>query len=175
MLCVLFLGGITLSGSAQNRSIILEKAEWNKVIAKAKEENKLLFVDCNAVWCGPCKKLVKEVFSVDSVADFFNQHFVSVSYDIEKDPKPTFKGMPNISFVPLLLFVDPETTEVKHVSGTTDAAGLMQLGKDVVGGSGTLSDLETRYKAGDRSEELILALLDLYKENSMSQKYNELL
>lgn len=55
---------------AQDRSIRLEKADWQRVIAKAKEENKLLFIDCNAVWCNPCKALVKDVFSRNVVADF---------------------------------------------------------------------------------------------------------
>lgn len=173
--CVLLWGGISLCASAQNRNIHLEKPGWEKVMDKAKAENKMVFVDCNAVWCAPCKKLVKEVFSVDSIADFFNEHFVSVSYDIEKDPKPTFKGMPDIAFVPLLIFVDPKTNEVKHVSGGPDAPGLMKMGKDVLRGTGTLADMEARYNAGERSEELIIRFLDLLKDNRMNEKYSAVL
>ena len=113
---------------AQDRSIRLEKADWQRVIAKAKEENKLLFIDCNAVWCNPCKALVKDVFSRNVVADFYNENFVSVSYDIERDKSPEFLDMPKISSIPLLLFVNPSTLKIVHgFLGGIDESGMLAL------------------------------------------------
>ena len=34
---------------------------WQEVLQKAKAENKYIFVDCYATWCGPCKAMDKEV------------------------------------------------------------------------------------------------------------------
>jgi thiol:disulfide interchange protein len=34
---------------------------WEQVKEKAKAENKYIFVDCYATWCGPCKAMDKEV------------------------------------------------------------------------------------------------------------------
>jgi len=51
---------------------------WVKVKAKAKAENKYIFVDVFATWCGPCKRMDKEVYSNDSVGNIMNGKFISV-------------------------------------------------------------------------------------------------
>ena len=38
---------------AQDRSIRFEEGSYQEVLAKAKKENKLLFIDCYTSWCGP--------------------------------------------------------------------------------------------------------------------------
>ena len=79
---LLFWG--TFSVNAQNRSIRFLDDNWNIVLKKAERTGKLIFVDCYTSWCGPCQTLAKEVFTLDSVADFFNRHFLCVKLDIEK-------------------------------------------------------------------------------------------
>ncbi len=56
---------------------------WEKVVAKAKAENKLIFVDCYTTWCGPCKKLDAEVFPNPEVGEFFNKHFVNLKVQMD--------------------------------------------------------------------------------------------
>ncbi len=149
---------------AQDRSIRLEKADWQRVIAKAKEENKLLFIDCNAVWCNPCKTLVKDVFSRNVVADFYNENFVSVSYDIEKDKSPEFLDMPKISSIPLLLFVNPSTLKIVHgFLGGIDESGMLELGREALDGKRNLAGMRERYQAGERGEALLIPYLRLLK------------
>ncbi len=149
---------------AQERSIRLEKADWQRVIAKAKEENKLLFIDCNAEWCNPCKALVKDVFSRNAVADFYNENFVSVSYDIEKDKSPEFFDMPKISSIPLLLFVNPITLKIVHgFQGGTDESGMLNLGQKALDGEWNLAGMRERYQAGERGEALLIPYLGLLK------------
>ena len=53
------------------------EGDWKKVLAKAKAEKKLIFVDAYATWCGPCKKLQKEVFPDAAVGSFFNKNFIN--------------------------------------------------------------------------------------------------
>lgn len=67
------VAGVLFGAEAQNRSISFEQTkEWKKIVKKAKKEKKLIFVDCYTSWCGPCKMLAKDVFTRDTVADFFN-------------------------------------------------------------------------------------------------------
>ena len=42
---------------------------WEQVLTKAKTENKFIFVDCYATWCGPCKVMDKDVYPNDTVGD----------------------------------------------------------------------------------------------------------
>jgi thiol:disulfide interchange protein len=87
---VLFAAILLCTGNmvAQNRSITFESATFDQSLAKAKQENKLVFVDCMTSWCGPCKQMDKFVFTKDSVADFFNSRFVNLQIDMEKGEGP---------------------------------------------------------------------------------------
>jgi thioredoxin-related protein len=72
----------------QDQGIQFEKdLTWDQVLAKAKAENKHVFVDCYATWCGPCKAMDKNIYPVPEVGDYFNQHFVSVKIQMDKTPK----------------------------------------------------------------------------------------
>lgn len=84
---LVFLLWISIGGGviAQNRSIRFEPKDWKKAVEKARKENKLIFLDCHTSWCGPCKNLAANIFTKDAVADFYNQNFINVDMDMEKD------------------------------------------------------------------------------------------
>ena len=47
-----------LNALAQTQGIMFEPTRsWKKIVEKARSENKLIFVDCYADWCGPCKMM----------------------------------------------------------------------------------------------------------------------
>jgi len=60
---------------------------WAQVKENAKKENKYIFLDCFTTWCGPCKMMDNQVYSNDSVGDYFNQHFISVKVQMDKTKK----------------------------------------------------------------------------------------
>lgn len=60
---------------------------WLQILKKAKEENKYIFVDCYTTWCSPCRTMDREVYTNDSVADFFNEKFISVKMQMDKTEK----------------------------------------------------------------------------------------
>ncbi|MBO9573744.1 MAG: DUF255 domain-containing protein, partial [Chitinophagaceae bacterium] len=59
---------------------------WEQVKQKAKQENKYIFLDIFATWCGPCKEMDKRVYVNDSVGDFFNNQFLSVKVQTDQTP-----------------------------------------------------------------------------------------
>jgi thioredoxin-related protein len=56
---------------------------WEQVKAKAKAENKYIFVDCYASWCGPCKAMDKDVYPSEKVGNYMNQHFISLKVQMD--------------------------------------------------------------------------------------------
>jgi thioredoxin-related protein len=71
-------------GSSQERGIRFEQnLSWREVLAKAKTENKYIFLDCYATWCGPCKMMDQNVYLNDTVADFFREKFISVKIQVD--------------------------------------------------------------------------------------------
>jgi thiol-disulfide isomerase/thioredoxin len=55
-----------------------------QVQAEAKAENKYIFIDCYATWCGPCKYMVQNIFPNPELGQFVNEHFVSVSVQMDR-------------------------------------------------------------------------------------------
>lgn len=60
---------------------------WEQVKEKAKKENKYIFIDAFATWCGPCKQMDRDVYSNDSVGAVLNEHFISVRVQMDKTNK----------------------------------------------------------------------------------------
>jgi thiol:disulfide interchange protein len=63
--------------------IKFESGTWSQIKAKAKAENKLIFLDAYTTWCGPCKWMARNVFTNDTVAQFYNATFVNAKIDME--------------------------------------------------------------------------------------------
>ena len=85
-LVLVALIAFTLQSFAQEGTTGIQffQGTFNEALVKAKQENKVLFVDFYAVWCVPCKKMAKTVFTQEEVGKFFNEHFVSIQLDAEK-------------------------------------------------------------------------------------------
>lgn len=65
----------------------IEGLTWQQVKEKAKAENKYIFMDVYATWCGPCKLMDKEVYSNDTLGGYFDQHFISVKVQTDQTKK----------------------------------------------------------------------------------------
>jgi thiol-disulfide isomerase/thioredoxin len=164
----LFLIAISLhilafAATAQNRSIAFEETKvWMEIVEKAKKENKLIFVDCYTDWCGPCKLLASGVFTLDNVADFFNANFVNAKFEMEKDAD----GIANkaawaVNAYPTLLFIDPASGDVVHrLVGAGQPDWLIEGAKVAMNPAINLGSMTTRYVAGERSPEFMVAYLN---------------
>jgi thiol-disulfide isomerase/thioredoxin len=87
---LLMFPGLLLSSTvtAQERGVHFEHAlSWAQVQAKAKAENKYIFVDCFTTWCGPCKHMRTVIFPQAEMGDFFNDKFVSVEVQLDTTSK----------------------------------------------------------------------------------------
>ena len=82
VLSIVILCGFSISLLAQG--IQFREGSWKEILEIAKKENKLVFVDNYTSWCGPCKKMVSEVFPLKEVGDFYNANFICYKLDCEK-------------------------------------------------------------------------------------------
>ena len=81
-LTTLFLFFFLLSFAQE--SINFENSTFKEILAKAKREKKLVFMDAYASWCGPCKLMEKNIFPLPAVRAYYNANFINARFDMEK-------------------------------------------------------------------------------------------
>lgn len=129
ILTVLLFVGFASIASAQS-GIDFESKAWKEVVAKAKTENKLIFMDAYTSWCGPCKLLQKKVFPDATLGSYFNENFINFKVDMEKGEGPVLASKYPVRGYPTLLFIDPNTEKiVQSVLGYRSADQLLNIGK----------------------------------------------
>lgn len=140
------------------QGIQFEKGNWKSILKKAKKENKLVFVDAYAAWCGPCKQMDRKVFSDKKAGDYFNATFVNAKIDMEKGEGVKLAKDFEVMAYPTLLFVN-SAGEIVHWSvGYHNTGQLLDLAKAALDPSKNISSIEAQYADGDRSPELLYNL-----------------
>ena len=79
---------------------------WKEILSQAKKENKLVFIDVYTSWCGPCKKMVAEVFQRKEIGTLFNASFVNYKIDAEKGEGIEIAKKFGVRSFPTYLFVN---------------------------------------------------------------------
>lgn len=153
----------TAAGFSQQEAGIhfIEGEKWNEVLKMAQEQNKYIFMDCYTSWCGPCKALSKDIFTLEEVGDFFNARFVNVKYDMEKGEGKELKKLyeNNIIGYPTLLLIDKDGKVVHQMAGFQQASELIAGMKAGMEGRSLFAYRE-RYVAGQRDLNFIKAYVN---------------
>jgi thiol-disulfide isomerase/thioredoxin len=129
---------------------------WEEAKEKASEEEKLIFVDAFAKWCGPCKRMAKNVFTNPSVGEFFNANFISMKIDMEEGMGLSFGRDYPVSAYPTLFFMDEDGEVLKKQVGAMQAKELIQLAQMIVRNFDRSGDYALLYEEGNRDYDLVL-------------------
>lgn len=153
------------------QGIEFEHGTFAEALAKAKKENKMVFMDCYTTWCGPCKMLAKNIFPQKEVGDYFNAHFVNVKMDMEKGEGIELQKKYGVKAYPTLLFMDANGKVLHTKVGGSDAAGLIEDAKIAGDPSRQIGTLEKKYAEGNRDPKFVAqyikALYAAYKKEEM--------
>ncbi|HCE85197.1 MAG TPA: hypothetical protein DEO99_03495, partial [Bacteroidetes bacterium] len=85
MRIVSFLLTFFVCASLTSQGISFFEGSFDAAKELAAKEGKLIFMDSYAKWCGPCKRMARDVFTVEEVGDFFNANFVNLKMDMETE------------------------------------------------------------------------------------------
>jgi len=106
--------------------------DWDLALQKAQSQNKLVFIDIYATWCGPCKLLKQYTFTDSAVGDFFNKNFINVSIDGEKGVGPQLAQQFAIEGYPTLVVTDVTGKPVLLTAGYVPVDFLLQFANEAV-------------------------------------------
>ena len=173
-ICILFTFPLLAQHGVNFRDLSYEQA-----LEQAKLENKLLFIDCYTEWCGPCKKMMNEVFPQKAAGDFFNPRFVSVKFDMEKGEGKELSKKFGVHAYPTFLIVRTDGTVQHKLTGSSDLEGFIERVQKGLEEENTLPYQHQLYAKGEMSKQQLLAYKECLSEANDKEKaaqiYNELL
>ncbi len=106
------------------------KGTWSEAIAKAKKENKPVFLDVYAAWCGPCKLLKRQTFVDKDVVKFYNENFINISLDGEKSDGAILAQKYQIPGYPTLIILDNKENPLYATAGFMQPKDFLKFGKE---------------------------------------------
>ncbi len=149
----IFLFSISFSNYAQGIEFV--KVKWQEALEMAKEQDKLMFVDSYAEWCGPCKRMAKHEFVKSDVGEIYNENFINLKLDMESKNGRTFDSKYPVSAYPTMFFLDGEGNVVKKIKGGQKGDQLIAMAKQAIKGYDTSGKYKEKYDNGDRSYDVV--------------------
>lgn len=136
---------------------------WSAVKAKAKAENKFIFMDCFTTWCGPCRYMSSSIFPTAEAGNFMNDKFISIKVQLDTTDndneyvKSWYKdghdiaAKYNIRAYPTYLVFDANGNAVHRFVGSTQtAAEFVEKAKDALDPNKQYYVLLKQYKEGKK-------------------------
>lgn len=105
-----------------NRGIEFYHGTWDEALAKAKAENKLIFIDFYTKWCGPCLAMAEDVFTQSFIGAFYNSNFVNLKIDAENGEGVELAKRFGVNSYPTYAFLDPVAGKAVHNSKSRQSA-----------------------------------------------------
>ncbi|MBQ9284702.1 MAG: thioredoxin family protein [Bacteroidaceae bacterium] len=168
MMCMMTTAVMMAQGVAfEPEGTTLEQAS-----AKAKAENKLIFLDCYTQWCGPCKKMSKEVFPQEKVGEFMNPKFVSIKIDMESEYGAPLAKKLQIQAYPTFVIFNANAQEISRFLGYHATDAFIDVVKEK-SADNTSSSLEQRWKNGDRDPQFLMEYLQTLTASYKGDEAND--
>ncbi len=151
---------ITLFSFAQDE-IQFQDIPFKDLVAKAKKENKLVFIDAYAVWCGPCKMMEKNIFNKKSVGDFYNKNFVNARIDMEKGEGREIAQKFGVRSYPTYLFLNGDGELVSQNYGYMEEGMFLAMAQDINAPGNKKGSLKERFAKGEKDREFLINIMKL--------------
>jgi thiol:disulfide interchange protein len=117
-----------ISTNVSPKQINFKSITFAKALDEAKSTGKIIFIDAYTDWCGPCKVMSKNVFTNPDVAKVFNDKFINLKIEMEKNSDgPEIARLYKVSAYPTLIFVDGSGRAVKKAIGYKSAEELIAI------------------------------------------------
>ncbi|WP_270488370.1 thioredoxin family protein [Butyricimonas synergistica] len=152
VICIVFMS-VVFVGRAQE-GVKFEDLTFEQALEKAKEEKKLVFMDCYTQWCGACKVMLNTVFREKAAGEFFNSRFICLKRDMEAGEGVGLAKRYGVKGFPTFLLIRPDGTEQHRI----------------LGGSSDLGDFIAWVKTGAKKETSLDYLTKLYASGKMKKK-----
>ena len=161
------LSAITMM--AQGIAFEPEGTTLEQASAKAKAQNKLIFLDCYTQWCGPCKKMAREIFPMAEVGAFMNPKFISIKIDMESEYGAPLAKKLQITAYPTFIIFNADAKEIGRFLGGSPADEFMKRVEEKSQDNSS-SQLQARWQSGDRDPQFLMEYLNTLNASYKSEE-----
>ena len=162
------IAAFSLIATCADAAVRWSDETYEQILARAKQENRYVFVDFFATWCGPCKRMDEKTFTDAKVQDLLNS-MIAADWDAEKDPHVAVAKQYKVSAYPTLLVIGPDGKEVDRYLGYMDPADFIKTIDGYRNGVGTIAALEQQLKAKPEDVELLYQVGTKHAEAGRSE------
>lgn len=145
---------------------------FKDAVAKAKQTNKLVFLDCYTSWCGPCKMMSNTVFPQEKVGAYMNPHFVNIKIDMEKGEGVELAKRLQISAYPTFIIFNGDGNEIGRFLGGCDADAFIKK-VEQASTDNSSAEMDKRFADGERDPEFLTEYLQMLSKSRKRDQCNE--
>ena len=164
LMASLLIGLCTLPAAAQTD---FRHISFDEALQAAKKEKKHVFIDFYTDWCGPCKRMSREVFPQKSVGDFMNARFVCLKLNAEKEGVELAKKY-GVKAYPTYYVIDAQGKQLMTASGSMPPDDFIAKIESGLNPDHSPERMKQLYAEGKRTPDLInnyaLYLMEQRKE-----------
>ncbi len=166
-LFLLFLAAALVLPS-MGQGVVFQELTIEQAVAKAKAENKYVFVDVYTDWCGPCRMMEAQVFPMKEMGDYFNPKFISVKMNAEKGEEgPSFANKYGVKAYPTFLILNGDNELVHMFAGGVLNLTFIDKVEESFDPSRAYGALSKRYDAGEREPRFVASYLQALQNTHM--------
>ena len=90
----------------------------DQALARAQAEEKLVFVDVTASWCGPCKLMFEGVLSRKDVGEYCNEQFICIQINVDNLEGKDFRKRYEVKSIPTFFILQKDGVVRHRLQGT---------------------------------------------------------
>lgn len=156
---VLFLFSVIIAFAQE--AIQFQELPFKDIIAKAKKENKIVFIDAFTSWCGPCKMMEKNIFTKKSVGDYYNANFINARFDMEKGEGRDIAAKYGVRSYPTYLFLNGDGEVVSQNYGYMEESMFVAMAQNINSPNNKKGSLKERFEKGEKDPEFLINIMKL--------------
>jgi len=147
----LFLILLLNTAFAQDKGLKFQDITYEQALQKSATEKKPVFLFGFATWCHFCEYMKDSVLKTEAVGDFYNQNFICIKMDLEKEGKNLNQKTIRAKSFPVLLFMNGQGEMLHRITGKKDAQDFLQIGSDALDSTKQLRTFVYKYRDGKLS------------------------
>lgn len=145
--------------------IDFQNIPFKDLLAKAKAEKKLVFIDAYASWCGPCKLMEKNIFPLPAVKSYYNASFINAHFDMEKGEGPALAQKYGIRSYPSFLFLNGDGEVVMKNYGYMGEEDFLTIAKEANNPKYATASTKELFEKGEKDPEFLMNMMRLYSDS----------